>query len=169
MPDRRQRTYRRTPSVTLRNGTLNDRFFIGSLSRRVFSVFGDYVGTLLNWLSHPGVITVIAEQHDIPVAFAMLRLRKDFFNSSVGELLAIAVIPERQRHGIGIILLRHVESVAMTQDIRELRLNTAEINTAACHFFRRAGFNVVGIKDHFYPAGQRALEMCKRLNPQIPG
>lgn len=163
-PIRRQKATKKSTSITLRKGTPKDRQFISNLSRKVFSAFGDYAEIVLRWLDQPDVITVIAQEHITSLGFAMLYLRKNFiFNRNVGELLAIAVIPEHQRRGIGRILLAYMESLAQKYGAIELRLSTAEMNKVACRFFEKADFTPIGARDNFYPAGQRALEMSKRL------
>lgn len=163
-PIRRQKTPKKSVSITLRKGMPKDRHFVSNLSRRVFSVFGDYAGIVLRWLDRPDVVTVIAEQHSTPLGFAMLYLRKNLiFSRNVGELLAIAVIPEYQGRGIGRTLLAYMESLAKKYGATELHLSTAEMNKVACRFFEKAGFTPIGARDNFYPAGQRALEMSKGL------
>lgn len=163
-PIRRQRPPKKSTSITLRKGTPKDRQFVSNLSHKVFSAFGDYAEIVLRWLDQPDVITVIAQKHATPLGFAMLYLQKDsIFNRNVGELLAIAIIPEHQGRGIGRILLAYMESLARKYGATELRLSTAEMNKVACLFFEKAGFTPIGARDSFYPAGQRALEMSKRL------
>jgi ribosomal protein S18 acetylase RimI-like enzyme len=163
-PTRRRKRDRRSSSITLHRGGIEDRSFIGNLSHRVFSGFGDYRGIVIFWLAQPAVTTVIAREHSIPLGFAMLRLRKGImFNRNVGEVLAIAVTPEHQRRGIGLRLLTRIESLAREQGAKELRLTTAEINKVASDFFMKSGFTIQRTKDRYYPAGQRALEMSKRL------
>lgn len=163
-PIRRQKAPKKSTPITLRKGTPKDRHFVNNLSRKVFSVFGDYAETVPRWLDQSGVITVIAQEHSTPLGFAILYLRKDLiFNRNVGELLAIAVVPEHQGRGIGRTLLAYMESLARKYGATELRLSTAEMNKVACRFFEKAGFTPIGARDSFYPAGQRALEMSKRL------
>ncbi len=163
-PTIRRKRGKKSSPITLHRAGVKDRGFIGNLSHRVFSGFGDYRGIVIFWLAQPAVTTVIAREHSTSLGFAMLRLRRgSTFSRNVGEVLAIAVTPEHQRRGIGLALLTHLESLAREQGAKELWLTTAEINKAASDFFRKSGFTIQRTRDRYYPAGQRALEMSKRL------
>jgi ribosomal protein S18 acetylase RimI-like enzyme len=84
----------------------------------------------------------------------------------VADLLALAVLPAYQRHGIGSKLLDHVievsERVAPSSHIHQLRLTVAETNTSAQRLYARAGFHVVD-GAATYDRGQRALRMARPL------
>ncbi len=84
----------------------------------------------------------------------------------VADLLALAVLPQYQKKGIGTKLLEHVievaERVAPSSHITQLRLTVAEHNTGAQRLYARAGFHVVDGAAH-YDRGQRALRMVRQL------
>ena len=65
----------------------------------------------------------------------------------IADLLALAVLPTFQRHGIGSKLLAHVidvaERVAPSSHIGQLRLTVAEDNVGAQRLYARTGFTVV--------------------------
>jgi ribosomal protein S18 acetylase RimI-like enzyme len=82
---------------------------------------------------------------------------------AIGEILAIAVIPESQRSGIGSALLHYMEFLAIQRGLKMLLLHTAEENEAAQAFFGKAGFEVIGDQDNYYPKGQTALVMSKAI------
>jgi ribosomal-protein-alanine N-acetyltransferase len=82
-----------------------------------------------------------------------------------GEILAIAVLPEYQRMGIGSGLLNHIECLASQLGLRRLSLHTAKENNLAHQFFRKAGFKVIGTQEDYYPRGQPALIISKDIGP----
>lgn len=86
--------------------------------------------------------------------------RKD----SSGELLAIAVIPEHQRQGIGMALLSFMEDLALRFRWGEIHLHTGKDNLPAQHLFEKAGYKIAGGEKRYYPEGQSAVRMVKRLN-----
>ena len=149
----KQRRYVRQGEF-IRLATKEDCGFIRRLSGKVFSIFGDYKEIILQWFVNPDVITVIYVKNGPPVGFAMLYLLS-------GEILAIAVLPEYQRMGIGSALLNHIECLASKLGLRRLSLHTAKENNAAHRFFRRAGFKVIGTQENYYPKGQPALIISK--------
>ena len=143
----------------------NDLDFIRRLSVRVFSKYGAYDETVLDWLLEAEVITVIIEAGAEPLGFAMVTLeREKWFEPRRGLLLAIGVFPEQQRKGIGTALLAHMEEVARKYGIEEMFLSTAVDNQQALSFFQNAGFHIVGSEDRYYPRGQAALTLSKRLS-----
>ncbi len=144
----------------------NDLDFISQLSARVFSKYGAYDEIVLGWLLEPEVITVIiiAAGAD-PLGFAMVTLeREKWFEPRRGHLLAIGVFPEHQRKRIGTALLEHMEEIARKYGVEEMLLWTAVDNQQALSFFQNAGFHIVGSEDRYYPRGQAALVLSKKIS-----
>ena len=144
----------------------NDLDFISQLSARVFSKYGAYDEIVLGWLLEPEVITVIiiAAGAD-PLGFAIVTLeREKWFEPRRGHLLAIGVFPEHQRKRIGTVLLEHMEEIARKYGVEEMLLWTAVDNQQALSFFQNAGFHIVGSEDCYYPRGQAALVLSKKLS-----
>ncbi len=143
----------------------NDLDFIRQLSARVFSKYGAYDETVLGWLLEPAVTTVIIAVGADPLGFAMVTLeRKKWLELRRGHLLAIGVLPKHQRKGIGTSLLEHMEGIARKYGVEEMLLWTAVDNQQALSFFRNAGFHIVGSEDRYYPRGQAALTLAKKLS-----
>jgi ribosomal protein S18 acetylase RimI-like enzyme len=151
--------------ISFRIATKKDRNFIRQLSASVFSIFGHYDEILTDWFLHPGVITVIGSKNGPPVAFAMLQIgEKETWNASIGELLAIAVIPEHQRQGVGRALLNYMEDLALRFRLSAIHLHTGKDNLPAQYLFEKAGYKIAGAEKSYYPKGQSAVKMVKRLN-----
>jgi len=136
---------------------------LAEISGQVFSVYGPYDEIIPRWTSLPPIITVVVEEKGQRRGFAMINAALE---GSVprGELLAIAISPQYQRRGIGGRLLRHMEGLARDLGIEELLIHTAPANQAAHRFFGRNGFIQRGFVDCYYPMGQQAVEMSKRLS-----
>ena len=139
----------------------NDLDFISQLSARVFLKYGAYDETVLGWLLEPEVITVIIAAGADPLGFAMVTLESE---PRRGHLLAIGVLPKHQRKGIGTALLEHMEEIARKYGVEEMLLWTAVDNQQALSFFQNAGFHIVGSEDRYYPRGQAALTLAKKLS-----
>ena len=152
-------------SFDFRLASENDLDFISRLSARVFSKYGTYDQIVLGWLQEPEVMTVIISAGPEPLGFAMVTLeREKWFEPRQAHLLAIGVFPKQQRKGIGSALLEHTEEIASKYGVEEMLLWTAVDNQQALSFFQNAGFHIVGSEDHYYPRGQAALALAKKLS-----
>jgi ribosomal protein S18 acetylase RimI-like enzyme len=154
----------------IRRAEVADHPWIIATGAEAYRELGDYTRILPSWLEQPGVLAWI--DHDLQGrgrAFAMLGFYMEAPSANaevVADLLALAVLPAFQRHGIGSKLLAHVievaERVAPSSKITALRLTVAETNVAAQRLYARAGFRIVD-GAATYDRGQRALRMARPL------
>ena len=74
---------------------------------------------------------------------------------AVGEshLLNICVRPESRQHGIGRKLLRHLVSIARRHQAEVIFLEVRPSNTTARALYEDEGFNELGNRRDYYPAG----------------
>ena len=139
--------------------------FVESLSAAVFSRFGDYASVLPEWLSQPGIHTCIAQAGNTAVGFAMYGATLEPAHEL--NLLAIAVVPAWQSRGVGRKLLQHVETVAAgaaaSGGRAYVHVTVAEDNTKARRLFELSGYETVPGREGVYPAGQRSLDMRKKI------
>ena len=150
--------------MLFRVATDKDLEFISQLSGELFSRYGNYDEIVAGWFFEPGVITVVTLERKSRLGFAMLAMeRQRMFEPRHGHLLAIGVLREHQRQGIGRALLEHMEEVARQYGSTEMRLWTAVDNEQALSFFKRTGFQIIGSREFYYPNGQAALSLSKEL------
>jgi len=143
---------------------VTDANYIRTLSKRVFSQYGPYDDTLIQWFLSGITITVLASVGARPVGFAMLgRFFHDSPLSRVYELLAIAVEPGMQNLGIGSLLMRKIEKNAEKLEAETLVLHTAVDNFPGRKLFKKHGFTESERKNCFYPEGQDALMMRRNF------
>jgi len=160
--------YERT-SVKIRLADPSDSPFIEGLSGRVFSVYGSYEDTLIQWLNSERTLTLIAVMNGRVVGFAMIsRLPQEWIRENASELLAIAVEPEVQGLGIGRALILEVEKRAKNLNLSRLFLHTARENSRAIGLFMEMGYRLLGIKKDFYPKGQDGMLMAKEIELRDP-
>ena len=138
--------------------------FVRRLSADVFARFGRYDRLLPGLMPVPWVRTAIARQDEERSGFAIYSL--ETLARGEVDLVAIAVEPRWQSHGIGRALLRFVESRALALS-REgpvsVRLTVAEDNSPARALFESSGYVVVPGEQGRYDGGQRSMGMRKRL------
>jgi ribosomal protein S18 acetylase RimI-like enzyme len=158
------------PDIKIRLARKEDRGFVRSLAVDVFSIYGSYGRYLAEWFDSDDVTTWIGEIEQKPIGLVMLAPRPHLRNpqAAVAELLAIAVEPDRQSRGVGSVLLDYAISEARSLPcllpIIEIHLSVAEGNSKAQRLFSRRGFRFRG-GEGIYPAGQRALHMIKKIDP----
>jgi ribosomal protein S18 acetylase RimI-like enzyme len=152
----------------IRRASSEDYAWIRETSSQVYLDFGDYGTIIPAWMAHPGVLTFVEldEESGARRGFILVGFyeppdvkRGDY----VADLLAIAVAPEHQRHGIGGRLLEFAVDLATQAGRRvpvpEIRLTVAHTNEAAQKLFSRAGFLVLDANHGNYDGGQRAIRM----------
>lgn len=148
--------------MRIRQGVASDLPFIRELSALVFARFGDYETTLPVMAGQPGVHTLVAVAGQQRIGFAMYTLE-----APEADLLAIAVLPERQSQGAGKLLLQEVESAvrdyAGEAGEAAMRLSVALDNTLARRLFERCGYRYRPEEQGFYPGGQPSITMWKRF------
>ena len=79
------------------------------------------------------------------------------------EILALAVIPPRRRHGSGAALLAAAEAQAARAGARTMYLEVAEPNHPARALYGRAGYVLAGRRRAYYRDGSDALVLRKPL------
>ncbi len=157
-------SYDKKTLVKIRPARPSDSRYIVQLSESVFHVYGPYGRIISNWLESGMTVTLVAVMSRKPTGFVMISyFPQETEPQQLSELLAIAVAPKKQRMGIGEMLLKEVEREAAQMGIIELFLHTAEENLAAQNLFAKNKYVSRGIHEGFYPAGQNALIMSKKI------
>jgi ribosomal-protein-alanine N-acetyltransferase len=82
------------------------------------------------------------------------------------HLLNIAVAPEHRRQGWGQVLLQSLAMQALAQGAQWLWLEVRTGNTPARGLYQRFGFQPMGVRKQYYPAGhgQREDAVVMSLN-----
>jgi ribosomal protein S18 acetylase RimI-like enzyme len=145
--------------VEIRRAEPGDASFIEVLSREVFSEYTPRAGPRTVQMStERGARTLIATIGPKRVGFAVIVARGPHT-----YLDAIAVRESERGRGVGKRLLKHVEAEARAAGSRAVALVTADSNLAALDLFLRSGFKITARHARFYPRGQSALRLEKRV------
>jgi ribosomal protein S18 acetylase RimI-like enzyme len=145
---------------------------IRRISSVVFTEYGDYSNILPKFFSSQGVSTYLAKIGTEVVGFLMLGFipwsagDKDG-HPWIGDLLAIAVEPSRQRQGVGKQLMEKAfdltQQMCEWRDIKEIQLTCAESNKAGLQFFQQQGFYISNPNHGTYSGGQRAVRLSHKI------
>jgi ribosomal protein S18 acetylase RimI-like enzyme len=159
----------RPPEGHVRPGRAVDEEEIRWITDAVFSVFGEYGSWLPGYLTHPGVWTFVYLEEGEVLGFSMLGMLEPEAGGRqrLGDLLAIAVSPDHQGHGIGTRLLEETTARARVLKkvvgLAEVRLTVAEPNEGARRLFERFHFQPLEGDHGHYDKGQRALRLRLKL------
>lgn len=103
------------------------------------------------------IVTVIEDEMHL-IGGAILLLRK---GSNMARLYSIAIQPDKQGHGMGAILLKHIEQLARELPRKEIRLEVRDDMPHIRRFYQQQGYQAFGYYDAFYDDGCRAVRMRK--------
>jgi ribosomal protein S18 acetylase RimI-like enzyme len=151
-----------TSPVTFKRPLSRDEDFIRSLCLEAFSRYGPYDKIVVDWLGAQDIQSIVAFTNKKPAGFVMTADANHIKGVSA-EIMAIAVHADYRRRGVGERLLKRVEDLAIKRGVQVVILHTSHDNIPAQAFFRKHGYKELGERASYYPAGQAALRMIKRL------
>ncbi len=94
---------------------------------------------------------------DTPIGYIMVALLPP-----EAELINIAVTPDKQRGRIGTSALEILFKEFFIQKIESVFLEVRETSKAV-NFYKKNGFEPIGVRRQYYPDGENALRMQKTL------
>ena len=77
---------------------------------------------------------------------------------SEAEILSIGVTPDRQRQGVGKLLLQHFFEHGTSQNMTRVVLEVAEDNVPALGLYRDFGFAAFGRRKGYYKQGNQKID-----------
>ena len=110
---------------------------------------------------NPVNIILVAEEDNKIIGFIDFMIT---FNSAT--ITQIAVVPEQRRKGIACTLLNAMERAFpknIDDVVETVTLEVRESNVPAINLYKRNGYEFVVIKPKYYPDGENAIYMVKRL------
>jgi ribosomal protein S18 acetylase RimI-like enzyme len=158
-------------------GRPEDAGAVESLAAEVFEAYGDYGRIIPRFYSTQGVHSFIARDAGELIGFVLLGFMPWTGGESdqdwwMGDLLAIAVTPDRQGRGIGRRLMSEVDrlvgEMAGWRNLKEIQLTCAADNQAGLEFFARLGYRVVERNHGSFSNGQSAWRLARTLDSSRP-
>jgi ribosomal-protein-alanine N-acetyltransferase len=143
----------------IRPASLADVPALAALERACFSDPWTAAG-IRETIQYETARTFVAQDSGAIVGYVIARI-----SGQEGEILDLAVLPERRRRGIGQALLAAVWSALQREGVRELFLEVRESNVAAIELYRRHGFRPVGLRPRYY---RNPLEDALVLRAPLP-
>ena len=149
----------------IRPASLADVAALAELERACFSDPWTAAG-IRETIQYETARTFVAQDSAGIVGYVIARI-----SGQEGEILDLAVLPERRRRGIGQALLAAVWNALQRDGVKELYLEVRESNVAAIELYRRQGFRPVGLRPRYYRnPPEDALVLRAPLPPcGIPG
>ena len=121
---------------------------------------------LKQFLLHPRCTCWIAQEGDALAGFLILE-RSHRRGQSAGHIVTLDVDPAQRRRRVGTLLMHAAEQQMQQETIGVVRLEVAENNPEARHFYNSLGFSLVGHIAKYYGGRVNAEVMEKsvvRLN-----
>jgi [ribosomal protein S18]-alanine N-acetyltransferase len=145
------------PSEPLRQAEPSDVAVLAAIHQAAFpfEAWGSDVFALQ--LALPGVFGLI----DATDGFILIRVVAD-----EAEILTFAVVPWRQRHGLGRRLLQSGIEEAGMRGAQQLFLEVSVKNSAARKLYEGAAFVSVGLRPRYYADGSDALVLQRVIDIQ---
>ena len=112
-------------------------------------------------LAAPGAFALACEEGEAPAGFVLARVAAD-----EAEILTLAVLPARRRHGVGRALVKATAARVGLLGARALLLEVAEDNATARQLYAALGFRQVGRRDGYYarPGATAAAALVLKLD-----
>lgn len=151
----------------IRPVTVEDVAWLPRLAEGLFAPWeDDYGRAVATWMGHDTTLGWVAvDERRGPLGFVLVGTLGLVGEGRphVLEVLAVGVLPDARRLGVGRSLLarvlRHARS---TEGAMEVRLNVAADNVAGRGLFEQAGFIVAREDDGTFGRGRRAIRMTWR-------
>jgi ribosomal-protein-alanine acetyltransferase len=152
--------------IKVRRARPGDIDAVDMIEQRSFTADRFARAALKRLLASPSTHALISEIAGAAAGYAIVFLRS---GSSVARLYSIAVDPAARGQGVASALLLGAERAARARGRRLLRLEVRASNQSALSLYRRAGFTLFERKRSYYPDGEDALRLEKRLEPRKAG
>lgn len=106
----------------------------------------------------PDTNVAVVRERDSILAFGIMKYREE-----VAHLLLFAVRGPHQRHGIGSLVLRWLETVALVSGVTRIDLECRRDNAAARNFYCEHGYHEHVISRGYYGGVEDAVRLEKWL------
>jgi ribosomal protein S18 acetylase RimI-like enzyme len=146
-------------NVEVRRYGAADQDFVAALAALAFRDFERNPALTTLRMLRPPAATLVALRGDEPAGFVIVEPHGGAFAS----IQAIAVAPGERCRGVGARLLRAALLAARRAGAREVRLCTAQANVEALSLFLKHGFVIVRRMPRFYPRGQDACLLARKM------
>jgi ribosomal-protein-alanine N-acetyltransferase len=136
------------PGLHFRPMQGNDLSDVMEIERRSYP--HPWTRLIFNDCLHAGYCCWVAERQGIIEGYGIISIA-----AGEAHLLNLCVRPESQHQGIGMKILWHLISIARRHEAEIIFLEVRPTNRPACELYRQAGFNELGTRKDYYPAGDK--------------
>jgi [ribosomal protein S18]-alanine N-acetyltransferase len=116
------------------------------------------VGRVQHSIRDPDTNVAVVRERDKIAAFGIMKYREE-----VAHLLLFAVRGSRQRQGIGSLVLRWLETVALASGVTRIDVECRRVNAAARNFYGEHGYHEHVISRGYYRGIEDAVRLEKWL------
>ncbi len=112
---------------------------------------------------------IVAEENGDVVGYIMCRIETGIPSFKLlgiakkGHVISIAVLPEKQRYGIGYALMRVAMEAMVNYKAKECYLEVRASNSPAVKLYKKMGLEIVRTASGYYADGEAAYVMARKL------
>ena len=112
---------------------------------------------------------IVAEENGEVVGYIMCRIETGIPSFKLlgiakkGHVISIAVLPEKQRDGIGYALMREAMHAMVNYKAKECYLEVRASNAPAVNLYKKMGLEIIRTVTGYYADGEAAYMMARKL------
>ena len=112
---------------------------------------------------------IVAEENGDVVGYIMCRIETGIPSFKLlgiakkGHVISIAVLPEKQRDGIGYALMREAMHAMVNYKAKECYLEVRASNAPAVNLYKKMGLEIMRTVTGYYADGEAAYVMARKL------
>ncbi len=112
---------------------------------------------------------IVAEENGDVVGYIMCRIETGMPSFRLlgivkkGHVISLAVLPEKQRDGIGYALMREAMEAMLNYKAKECYLEVRASNSPAVKLYKKMGLEIIRTVSGYYADGETAYVMARKL------
>ena len=112
---------------------------------------------------------IVAEENGDIIGYIMCRIETGIPSFKLlgiakkGHVISIAVLPEKQRDGIGYALMREAMHAMVNYKAKECYLEVRASNAPAVNLYKKMGLEIIRTVTGYYADGEAAYVMARKL------
>ena len=149
-----------TPSVELVPATLEDVDALVVIENRCFDIDRMSQRSFRRMIQKGNCNFILAKQGGVIIGYILVLYHS---GTHLARIYSLAVLPEVRGQGIGEILLKHGEKLAVSRKCIYMRLEVHPKNKGAIRLYEKQGYHPFGLLKDYYEDHADALRYQKRI------
>ena len=149
-------------SVTVKTATINDLENLYKIERECFTIEAFTKKQMTRLLESPHTVSLVAWINGDVAGFIIGSI-ENLKKTEAGHLYTLDVAVKHRRRGIGLRLLKELESIFAKRGVKICYLEVRLDNVAARELYRKQGYTEVAPLTDYYYKGVHGIRLEKKL------